>query len=526
MVPFDSLQEYVDGLESAGHLRRVSDPVDKDTELMPLVRCQFRGLPEEQRTGWLFENVTDARGRAYDVPVAVALVGASQDVYRYNLGCESNSDVAELWDAALDDPIEPNPVPADDAPVKADVETTGLEESGNGLDRLPIPISTPGFDPAPYVTAGCVIMRDPEEDVLNMGTYRGEYVSSDTLRIWMGAGQDGRKIWEKAKDRDERLDAAIVIGAPPHINVSSASKVPFTTNELGVAGGLKDDAVDVVDAETVDVPVPANAEIVVEGQLTPERYEEGPFGEYTGYMGAKTESPNFEVSCITSRADPIYQAYISQMPPSESSTIRKVGIEQSLLNAIDKVVSDVQDVALHHPAGSTQFLVIQLDKSDHGEPWQAMHTALGYSSARFKFTIAVGPDIDPHDLESVVWGLSMRVRPDEDISIERHRTSALDPASAPFDEDISDEERNYPGRTGDSAVLVDATLPWDYPPISLPRREYMEDALALWEELGYPDLELVEPWYGRSLGAWSDEDRRNADAATEGDYGARESDQS
>lgn len=516
MVHYESLGENLEAIDEVGKLRTVSEPMNKDTELMPLVRCQFRGLPESERMAWLFENPTDSRGRSYDMPVAVACVGPSREVYRLNLGCETDAELVEKWENALDNPIDPTAVSS--SPVQDVVLTRDdLEGEGKGIDKLPIPISTPGFDPAPYFTSGYTVTKDPETGVVNMGTYRGQYKSSNTMGLWWASTQDIRTHWEKAKDRGEPLEAAMVIGAPPHVSMVSVSKVPRKDSEFAVCGGLIDEPLEVVDCETVDLQVPASAEIILEGEFTFEKYPEGPFGEFTGYMGATTEAPNFNVNCITHRENPIYQAFFSQMPPSESSLIRKVGYEQNILRHIRSTsISNVQDVVLHQESGSRNFLVIQLDKESNVEPWQAMYAVMGFSGSQGRITVAVDDDIDPEDIRSVLWAMSFRVQPEDDVRTADYRTFPLDPVSAPFDDEEVD--RRFPTRTGESALLIDATRPWGYPPTSLPRKEFMEAAVENWEDLGLPDLDMVDPWYGEELGAWDDDLQQMADDAVDGKY--------
>lgn len=525
MAHYESLGANLEGLDDAGLLRRIKEPVDKDTELMPLVRCQFQGLPEEKRTAWLFENVTDANGTEYDMPVAVSTLGASRDVYRFNLGCETDADLFEKWESALDHPIETEAV--EDSPVK-DIVVEGEDlVEGEGVDKFPVPISTPGFDPAPFFTSAFVLTRDPETGVANLGTYRCHLKSHDQFGVYAGSTQDLSAHWDKAVERGEPLETAIVLGAPPHVGMVSVSKVPHGTNELEVSGGLIDQPLEVVDCETVDLQVPACAEIVIEGELTQETHPEGPFGEFTGYMGDDTESPNFEVSCLTHRDSPVYQAFISQMPPSESSTIRKVGYEQNLLRHLRQTnITNVQDVVMHQYSGSFYFLVVQLDKNIHEEPFQALNAIMGYTPTIGKFTVAVDEDINPHDLQSVLWAMSFRVQPHRDIEIVKNRRGPLDPSSAPEkhrgNRKGSMDPRDIPfdaTNKGDSALLVDATVPWDdYPPIALPAEKYMQDAVDRWDEFGFEELNLTAPWYGVSLGDWSEQKAKAAAAATNGDY--------
>lgn len=526
MTHYESLGDNLDALDEAGLLRRVEQPINKDTRLMPLVRCQFQGLPEEQRTAWLFENVTDSNDNEYDIPVAVSTLGASRHVYRSNLGCETDTELFEKWKRALDSPIPTKTV--EDSPVK-DVVIQGDDLApGNGIDKLPVPISTPGFDPAPFFTSAFVLTKDPETGNTNLGTYRCHLKSHDRFGIYAGPTQDMSKHWQDAVERGEPLETAVIIGAPAHVGVVSVSKVSHGTNELEVSGGLIDQPLDVVDCETIDMQVPACAEIIIEGELTVETYPEGPFGEFTGYMGDDTQSPNFEVSCITHREQPIYQAFISQMPPSESSTIRKVGYEQNLLRHLRQTnITDVKDVVLHEYSGSFYFVVVQLDKSIHEEPMQAMNAIMGYTPTVGKFTVAVDEDINPHDLQSVLWAMSFRVQPHRDIEFVQQRRGALDPSSAPEKhrggrKENATDPREIPFDTdspGDSAILIDATIPWDdYPPIALPAEEYMREAADMWEDFGFPELELTAPWYGVSLGDWTDAKDKAASAATNGEY--------
>lgn len=515
MVEFATLEDNINSLEENGFIRRVTEPINKDTELMPLVRCQFRGLPEEERTGWLFENPVDSRGNEYEFPVAVATVGGSNRMYQFNLGCDTDAEIADTWDNAVSNSIEPTTV--SDSAVQ-DVVYEGDDLEANGLDTLPVPISTPGFDPAPFFTSAFVVTRHPETGSLNMGTYRCHVKSPTSFMVQFGEGQDIYRHWSTAAERGESLEAAAVLGAPPHVSMVSVANIPYEKSEYGVSGGVIGEPLDVVECETIDLTVPTCGEFIIEGELTPDRHPEGPFGEFAGYMGQDTMMPRFDVSCITHREDPIYHAFISQFPPSESSMIRKVSWEQNILRHLRSTnVPNVEDVVLHEASGSMFFLVIQIDKQHNANPWQAMNAALGYSQMIGKFTIVVDTDIDPSDLESVIWALSTRVQPHRDTDVQKHRMTANEPSGSP--PTSNKFERMYPGEEGSSVILIDATRPsWEYPPTSLPKQEYMERAIELWEELDFPDLEMAEPWYGYSLGDWTDAQAAAAEAAVRSEY--------
>src|SRR5580692_4001739 len=168
--PLD-FQEHLARLEAAGLLKRIERPINKDTELHPLVRWQFQGgLAEDERRAFLFTNVVDSEGRRYDVPVAIGALAASADIYAVGMG-RSVDEIGDAWMHAIANPIAPVEVksgPCQEVVIKGDE----LQHPDGGLKALPIPISTPGYDAAPYLTATLCITEDPETGVRNMGTYR------------------------------------------------------------------------------------------------------------------------------------------------------------------------------------------------------------------------------------------------------------------------------------------------------------------------------------------------------------------
>src|SRR5580692_4707984 len=266
---YADLHEHLSRLDAAGLLYRIDAPVNKDTEMHPLVRWQFRGgIAERDRKAFLFTNIVDSRGRRYDIPVVVGAFAANPTIYRIGMNVERIEDIGPRWEHAIANPVPPRVV--EHAPCH-DIVITGrdLDGPGNGLEALPIPISTPGFDAGPYLTATCVITRDPDTGVANMGTYRAQLKSATRLGMMTLANvrAGGFEHWKKYQAKAERMPVAIVVGCPPVVAFQGPQKLPHGVDEMTIAGGLAGAPINVVRAKTVDLLVPAEAEVVIEGYV-------------------------------------------------------------------------------------------------------------------------------------------------------------------------------------------------------------------------------------------------------------------
>ena len=508
---YPDLHEHLRALDKAGLLITVDRPINKDTEMHPLVRWQFRGgIAERDRKAFLFTNVTDSKGRKYDIPVAVGALAASREIYRIGMGCALDG-INETWNRAVANPIKPRVVTK--APCH-DIVIQGkeLDKPGKGLDGIPVPISTPGWDNAPYTTLSQYITRDPDTGVQNMGIYRGQVKAP--RRLGMNPSLELRPgiyvHWEKMKARGKKLPAAVILGAPPCIAFTSAQKLPETMDELHVAGGLAGGPINVVRAKTVDLLVPAEAEIVIEGYIDTEYLEpEAPFGESHGHVNLQEFNAFMEVTCITRRRDAILTSIISQVTPSESSLIKRVALEPMFLNHLQNVlgIQGVKRVSMHEPLTNLRkvLVLIMSPGMPTTEIWRALYGAAALHRAAGKYVIAVNEDIDPDNADALFWAMSYRANPDLDLQILRHKDQGHGPRS----------KRNA-GQ--DASVLIDATLKEKFPPVSLPKREYMERARVIWEELGLPKLKPESPWFGYSLGEWPEEFEQAAELAVRGDY--------
>tara|TARA_Y100000588_G_scaffold393151_1_gene507799 strand:+ start:444 stop:2078 length:1635 start_codon:yes stop_codon:yes gene_type:complete len=509
---YRDLREHIELLDEKGLLITIDEPINKDSEMHPLVRWQFRGgIAEKNRKAFLFNNIVNAKGKRYGMPVVVCALAASQEVYSAGMNAPVEA-MGEKWNDALSNPFPPKIIgtaPCQEIVLRGD----DLLGEGNGLDELPIPVSTPGFDSAPTLSATNVISRDPETGVQNMGTYRAGLKAPDRLVVRMATrtgGAGGYLHWQKCKARGEQLECAIVLGCPPYVAFMGPQKLPIDIDEFDVAGGLAGGPINVVKGVTVDLLVPAEAELVIEGVIDPQIVEpEGPFGESHGHIALEEYNMPMQVTAITRKRNPIIPSYISQVTPSESSVIKRVAYEPLFLSHLRNTlaIQSVKKVSLHEPL--TSLLRVTIVTMERGtaktEVWRALYGAASFKGDCSKITIAVNDDIDPDNADAILWALAYRHSPAEDVVILPHRGMGHGP------------KREH-GKEEDSTLLIDATMKSEMPPLALPGMEYMENAKVLWEHLGLPELRPESPWHGYSLGDWTNAWTEAATRAAKGDY--------
>ena len=504
-------QEHLADLEAQGLLVRVERPINKDTELHPLVRWQFLGgIPEDRRRAFLFTNVVDGKGRRYDMPVAVGALASSPRIYAVGMG-KPVEEIGATWMRAIANPIAPVTVTS---PACQQVVITGkaLSKSGGGLAKLPVPISTPGFDAAPYLTATLCVTRDPENGIQNMGTYRAGLKATDRLGVRMVArvgGAGGYLHWLKYRERKQPMPIAIVIGCAPVVFFTGPQKLAVDRDELEVAGGLAGVPIRKAKCVTVDLEVPADAEIVIEGVIDTAVLEpEAPFGESNGYVALEAYNMPMRVTAITHKRSAVFTSIISQVTPSESSLVKKVAYEPLFLAHLrDNLgIKSVRRVVMHEPLSNLRPVIFVQYARDalRTEVWRGLHGAATLRPECGKIMIAVSEDIDPANTDAVFWSLAYRSTPTEDVQIVPYRRGV--------------QGSQYGPEKSESTLLIDATQKYAMAPLALPTREYMEGARAIWEELGLPALAARSPWHGYTLGDWTDTWERYAQRATAGDW--------
>jgi UbiD family decarboxylase len=510
-LPYPDLHRHIITLAERGRLFWVERAINKDTELHPLVRWQFRGgLPEPERKAFLFTHPTDGKGRDFHGAVLVAGLAGNREIYSVGMGVPV-AGIGDLWLKAMAHPVAP--VLVTDA-VCQDIVVTGddLRAPGAALDGVPVPISTPGWDNGPYFSAGHFITKDPDTGIQNLGNYRGQV--KDLLRLGMNPSIEQRAgiylHWLKYKKRGQKMPTALVVGCPPAVSYTAVQKVPEDVDEIAVAGALAGAPIRVTRAKTVDLLVPAEAEWVIEGYIDTELLEpEAPFGESHGYVNLSEYNAFMEVTAITRRRNPVLTSFISQVTPSESSTIKRVAYEPMVLDHLQRGlgIRGVKRVSMHEPLTSVVALILLVVERDMPatEIWRALYAASQVHRFAGRWVIAVNDDIDPENSDAIWWAVCYRAQAQHDIRILDRK----DPGHGP----------RFSRDNGETAsVLVDATLKDKVPPVALPKREFMERARGLWRELGLPDFTPAPPWHGYSLGFWPEHLEEQARLATDSDY--------
>src|ERR1044072_651246 len=279
-MAYTDLQDYLARLENTGKLHWIDQQVDPTWEVSAITRQVFDRYGGDARPALGFRRVGDS-----PFPLVIGVVGGSPEIYALALST-TVQDIPKIWERAQRAPIEPAGV------------NTGLCKEiiarGDEVDIgiLPQVVWTPGQDPGPYITAPLVVTEDVETGKRNVGTYRLQMKGPRRLGLYVGGAQHAARHIRQYDARKEDMPVAIAIGVDPTIVLASITKFGYGVDEFAVAGGLRSEAVPLVRCETVDLEVPAHAEIVLEGIIRAGyREQEGPFGEFSGYMSSGGQTP-------------------------------------------------------------------------------------------------------------------------------------------------------------------------------------------------------------------------------------------
>ena len=403
------LRDWIREMDEKGMLRRISREVDPVSELAAV------GKRLEPGSGAYFEKV-----RGSDIPVITGLA-TSRERMAASLGL-SFEELLERFGQALEAPTPCILAPSEGHPVKERV----LKGDQVDLGLLPACLHHEK-DSARYLTAALCIVRDPRTGIRNVSIHRHEIRDRNHLGALL-LPRHTSQIFSWMESHDEPLEAALVIGVHPALLLASQATTPLGVDELEIAGSLLQEPLELVRCETVDLEVPAESEIVLEGRFLPHvRQEEGPFGEYPKTYGMRGPRPVLEITAMTFRSRPIYHTII----PASMEHLLLGGIprEAVMRKVIAQVSPYVKGVHLTPAGGCRYHAVISLEQRYEGEAKNVMFAAFS-SSTEVKHVVVVDPDIDIYDSQDVEWAIANRVQAARDvIIIPDAMGNRLDPSS-------------------------------------------------------------------------------------------------
>ena len=424
-VTFQSLGDFLSALESRGDLLRVTRPVSRDLEITEVTQRVLRA----DGPALFFENVPGS-----SVPVVTNLLGSPRRIAAA-LGASSVDEVADRVERLvhlrppagvlgavrdLSGTIETLSTLRSLAPKRVrSAACQEVQEPSVDLDRLPILKCWPK-DGGRTVTFPVVITKDPETGESHTGIYRLQQYGRDTLGMHFQIHRVGANNYRKWAARGERMPIAAAIGADPATVFSGLAPVPEGISNFVFAGFLRGEPVELVAARTVDLEVPANAEVVLEGYVDPtERVVEGPFGDHTGYYSAPEPFPVFHVTCVTHRTRPVYLATVTGKPPTEDAVLGKA-VERIFRPVIRMVLPEIVDMNLPMEGLFINVGIVSVRKAYPEQPRKVMHALWGLGQMMFvRYLVVVDEDVDVHDLSEVLYRVGLQADPGRDFEFSQ-----------------------------------------------------------------------------------------------------------
>ena len=494
---FMDLREWITRLDKDGEVRRVTAEVDWDREIGAIARRVL----EKKGPALLFENITGYRGGRCTKLFTGGL--GTRERMALALGFPKDVGNGEIVSYVMQKNRERvAPTVVRTGPVK-DVVVRGGE-----IDQAEFPVPRWHFkEGGRYIhTFSGIVTRDPDTRVMNVGIYRGMISQRDTTPfLLLKGGQHWGNHFLKFSERGEPMPVACVIGWDPIMRFLAGSPIPAGVCEWDVMGAYRGEPAELVKCETVDLEVPATAEIVIEGHIVddPATWElEGPFGEFTGYVSdLPTKRPTMRITCITHRRDPIFRGCLEGTLPgsysenSVMSSVQRAGIAWNILNTAG--IPGIRDVYVH-PITNGVNICVQIRKAYQGQPKQIAAALWGASAAqyRYKHVYVVEEDIDVSSYEQIDWALAHRMNAGEGgiVVFPGSFGSPIDPSTPMEDRDVAQLGSGLWNR-----VLFDATRNWKFPkrrewdgerfpPTVRPAPEDERRARERWDELGLGDL--------------------------------------
>ena len=338
-------------------------------------------------------------------------------------------------------------------------------------------------DGGAYIGTGSYdITSDPDTGSINLGTYRVMSMDKKTVGFYISPGKHGRIHREKWWKRGEALPALIVVGGDPLLLVAACTELPYGISEFDWVGGLRGEAYPVIRGKETGLPIPADAEIVFEGYVSEDnKRNEGPFGEWTGYYASgERQEPVMDIKAVYYRNNPIVTGFPPQRPPDEQQRFRAIQRSALLQQEMEKAsVPGISGVWCHEAGGARMLVAVSITQLYPGHARQAGHVAAMCHVGAYagRYVIVVDEDIDPSNLEEVMWAVATRSDPENSIDIiKRAWSTMLDPRIHPADKKA--------GKLLNSRAIIDATRPWEwrdkFPVVNLPTPEWRRRSEEKW----------------------------------------------
>jgi 4-hydroxy-3-polyprenylbenzoate decarboxylase len=481
--PIQDLREWLNRVEALGDLVRVKESVSCDEEMSAIGYLVAKQKPSP---AILFDNIKGYEKSPYKAQSLWNILGPSIPRIALTLEEPHDTPTVELIRRVKDklkNRMMPREVKSDDAGFFQNTLT------GDQIDltQLPIPRHWP-LDGGRYAgTADCVITRDPDSGYLNVGTYRMMLQGKKECGLYLSPGKDARLHITRSWQQGKPVEVAAAWGIDPLFMVLGSQTFPKNVSEYEYLGGIKGEPIPVVKGKTTNLLLPANAEFVIEGIIKPNSVRsEGPFGEFPGYYGRpEAGCPLVEITAVHYRNNPILtNALMADYPSNEQSGFFSIIRSARIWDDLDKLgVPGIQGIYAH-PAGAGGFgmTVIALEQRYAGHAAQALALAAQVPGGAYytKWIIAVDEDVDPTDMDQVIWAMSSRCNPIDDVDILRNTWSTwLDPTQNP------PEKRPY-----GSKALINACKEHRYLPVfskrTALRKEMYDKVAGEWKKLGLP----------------------------------------
>ena len=481
--PIADLREWLSRVEEIGELTRVSQPVDRDEEMSAI---SYLVAKQQPSPAVLFERPRGFDKSRIGAKLLWNILGPSVKRVALTLEEPADTPTVELIRRVKDKlkrRLPPLEVPADQAPIYQNTIT------GKNIDLslLPIPRHWP-LDGGLYAGTGdAVITRDPDSGYLNIGTYRMMVQGKSQVGLYLSPGKDARLHITRAWQQGKPINVAAAWGIDPLFMLVGSQTFPKNVSEYEYAGGIKGQPIPVVRGKKSDLLIPANAELVIEGIIRPNSVKaEGPFGEFPGYYGRpEAGCPLVDITAVHYRSQPILtNALMADYPSCEQSGFFSVIRSAKIWDDLDKLgIPGIHGVYAHPAAaGGFGMTVISLEQRYAGHAAQVLALAAQVPGGAYytKWIIAVDEDVDPTDMDQVIWAMASRCNPIDDIDILRNTWSTwLDPTQNP------PEKRPYGSKALINACKEHRHLPVFSKRTTLRKKVYDQIA-ARWNELGLP----------------------------------------